>query len=318
MRILVTGSTGFIGRRLVSRLLDEGHAVTVLVREDATSPDERAETLDSPRDLSRIRRHERWPLGLDAIVHLAALNPERGDTAMDDAVALGQANAGGTAALARVAAETGVRRFVFASTANIHSMQGDKPIIEDDRPRPVDNYAASKLEAERRLRAELEDSATEYTIMRLPAVYGPGGKGAIAKLERLAATRLPLPFRSARNRRSILAVDNAVEAIMAMIVHPAAAGRTFLVADDAPTTLSELVAAMRGARGRSPGLFAMPVGLLRLVARLAGKSEITDRLFAEFVVDTAKIRLRTGWRPRLSTHEALTLYNRADDRGNGG
>ena len=129
MRILVTGSTGFIGRRLVSRLLDEGHAVTVLVREDATSPDERAETLDSPRDLSRIRRHERWPLGLDAIVHLAALNPERGDTAMDDAVALGQANAGGTAALARVAAETGVRRFVFASTANIHSMQGDNCLL---------------------------------------------------------------------------------------------------------------------------------------------------------------------------------------------
>ena len=74
MRILVTGSTGFIGRRLVSRLLDEGHAVTVLVREDATSPDERAETLDSPRDLSRIRRHERWPLGLDAIVHLSLIH----------------------------------------------------------------------------------------------------------------------------------------------------------------------------------------------------------------------------------------------------
>ncbi len=313
MRILVTGSTGFVGRRLVKRLADEGHDVLILLREDGVAPDSRAEILHAPHDLARLRYQEDWPEGLDIVIHLAALNPERGDAAMDDAVALKRANAEGTAAVARVAARMGARRFVFASTANVHAMNGDKPIIEDDRPQPMDPYAASKLEAERRLRAELEETGTDFTILRLPAIYGPGGRGAIAKLERLAATRLPLPLRSAHNRRSVLAVDNAVEAMIEVMDHPMAAGRTFLLADSEPVTMAELVAGMRAARGRKPGLVPLPVPLLRFLARITGRKDMADRLFAAFVVDTSKIRLRTGWRPRLTTQEALALYGRQED-----
>ncbi|KAA0970916.1 NAD-dependent epimerase/dehydratase family protein [Aureimonas fodinaquatilis] len=310
MRILVSGSTGFIGRKLVQRLLDDGHDVIVLLREDSADADPRVDVLRVPRDLSTLKRRDDWPARVDAVVHLGGLNPERGDPAMDDSLALMRANAEGTAALARISAGKGARRLIFASSANIHSMFDGKPIIEDDKPAPVDFYAASKLEAERRLRAELEDSSTEFTILRLPAVYGPGGRGAISMLERLAKSRMPLPFRSATNRRSVLALDNAVDAFVSCLTHPGAAGRTFLVADRDPVTLAELVAPVRAARGRGPGMFSMPVALLKLMARMIGRGATADRLFSTFVIDTSRIRSRIGWRPRLSTAEALMQYNK--------
>ena len=308
MRILVTGSSGFVGRHLVPRLLDEGDEVFALRRNASALHMAGVVDVAAPADLSAIDARADWPGGLDLVIHLAARNPERGTKVAGDLAALMSANADGTAALARRAAGAGIPRFLYISTANVHGPSGQYPRIEDDPCEPDDAYARSKLEGERHLREILAGGGTQYTILRPAPVYGPGSRGAIAALERLAKGRLPLPFASLRARRSVLAVGNLVDALLLSRNHPGARDQAFLVADDDAPTLTELVEMMRAAKDRPSRQFAMHPALVKASLGLLGKGEVASRLATSFVLDTSKIRLRLGWRPRLATREALAEY----------
>ncbi|WP_185982932.1 NAD-dependent epimerase/dehydratase family protein [Aureimonas mangrovi] len=305
MRVLVTGSTGFIGRHLVPRLLDEGDDVFALVRREGETPLPGVTQVFCGEDLVAGMAAVEWPDELDLVVHLAALNPPRGTPEASDRAALMRANAAGTRALAERAVEAGVPRFLFLSSANVHVPQDDRPIIEDDIGAPADPYAESKLAAEGYLGETLAGSGTRYTVLRPAPVYGPGGGGAVAALHRLAKSRLPLPFASLEARRSILAVENLVDALLWARAHPGAQDDVFLVADDEAVTLAELVEMMRETEGRPRRLFRAPASLVRLGLGALGRGEMARRLSEDFVVDTSKIRLRLGWRPRLSTREGL-------------
>ncbi|MFD2237096.1 NAD-dependent epimerase/dehydratase family protein [Aureimonas populi] len=305
MRVLVTGSSGFIGRYLVPRLLDEGDEVFVLAREGASEKRPGAVPVPAPADLAAIDKTAEWPEGIEAVIHLAARNPDRRTRMSVSEATLMRANAEGTAALARLSAARGVSRFLFLSSAKIHGAHSERPVVEEDEPAPADAYARSKLRAEEMVRAELAGTATRFTILRPAPVFGAGARGGIAALARLAASHLPLPFANLHSRRSVLSVDNLVDALLLVRGHPAAGDETFLLADEEPPTVAELVEMMRGGQSRRPGLFPFPQKFLAGSLRAGGRGDLADRLSQSFVVDCSRIRLRLGWRPPLPTREAL-------------
>ena len=116
-------------------------------------------------------------------------------------------NTEATIRLAQAAQRAGVRRFVFLS-----SIRAQCGPVEDDvqtesmEPKPVDAYGRSKLAAEQGL-ATLD---IDWVALRPVLVYGPGVKGNMAELIRLARSRLPLPFGGLTARRSLLSLDNLV------------------------------------------------------------------------------------------------------------
>lgn len=292
MRILVTGGHGFIGRALVPLLEERGHEVFAPRRgEDGF-----------PTDLAEIGAWAGWPAGLDAVVHLAALNPERGEAAAQDDAALMRANVAATKALAERAASEGVGRVLLASTLLVHPF-GPHPIRENSPTAPQNAYAASKLAAETALSRALEGTASAGTVLRLAPVYGPGGRGGVHALLRLAQGPLPLPFGGGA-RRSLLSRRNAVDAISFALTADSAAGETFLVADADALRLGEIVARVRQAQGRAPRVVTLPQSLLRGSARALGRGAVFDRLFAGLEVDGAKLR-RAGWTPPETVDEAL-------------
>ena len=171
-------------------------------------------------------------------------------------------------------------------------------------PEPVDAYGRSKLAAEQALAEVLHGSATRWVSLRPVLVYGPGVKGNMRSLFQLARSPWPLPFGRLKARRSILSLGNLGSAIQHSLESGAAANGTYLVADDTPFTVAQIICALREGLERSPRVLPVPALALRLALRASGRQKAAARLFGDLIVDTRAFRA-TGWQPVEDTHAAL-------------
>jgi nucleoside-diphosphate-sugar epimerase len=294
--IALTGATGFIGRHLLRELPARGFRMRVLLRRPTTMPVECASAVVG--DLARPINMAAALADVDAVIHSAGLAHAMSGAPADDYRVL---NTDATIALARAAQRAGVRRFVFLSSVRAQSgPAATQTLTEDLRAQPTEPYGQSKLAAEQGL-ATLD---LDWVALRPALVYGPGVKGNMAELMRLARLPVPLPLGSFGARRSLLALDNLTDAIVTVLTAQAPLRRPLLVADAAPVTLPQMIIALRAGLGRRPGLIPMPAALLRTALNLAGRSEIYERLAGSLVVDSSALQ-RLGWTPRLTTHVGL-------------
>jgi nucleoside-diphosphate-sugar epimerase len=180
----------------------------------------------------------------------------------------------------------------------------DKPYTEDDEPRPEDAYGVSKLEAENMLRKT--PTGMQTVVLRPPLIYGAGVKGNFLRLMRAVERGLPLPLASIRNRRSLTSLNNLIDAIIACLDHPAAAGQTYLVADDRGIATPELVRAIATAMQKPACLLPFPPALLRLGAAALGRSAAAARLTGSLEIDSSKLRRELGWQPGETLAQGLT------------
>jgi UDP-N-acetyl-alpha-D-quinovosamine dehydrogenase len=307
-RVLITGCSGFIGRSLVEACLTKGWAVRGSIRgRRRQSPfPAGVETVD----LGDIGPGTDWTQALqrvDAVVHLAArVHRDRKDADGPGAeAAYFHTNTAGTLRLARAAAEAGVKRLVFLSTLKVNGEGRASAYRESDSEVPCGAYALSKYEAENRLREISARTELQTVILRPPLVYGPGVKANFLRLVHMIARRVPLPFKGVDNRRSLIYIDNLVDAILAGLNHPRADGNTFLIADDEALSTPDLIRRTAEALGVKPRLFACPMPLLSIAARMTGRGEDLRRLSGSLWADTSKIRQDLDWRPKFSLWDGL-------------
>ncbi len=304
-RILVTGASGFIGKTLVAALAKQGFAVRAAARDPnaiiAASEVERVTMPDlaAPSDWSELLE------GVTHVVHLAGIAHAPG--VLPDTVYT-RINAEAVGELAEQA-KGKVERFIFMSSVRAQAgLAADHAITEKDVPEPTDAYGHSKLEAERLV----EQSGVPYTILRPAVVYGKGVKGNIASLATIAKTPMPLPFGGLDNRRSLLALDNLITAIVHVLATEAAKNETFLVADAEPITVADLVGAMREGLGKPPHLVKVPSGAVKRILKSFGREADWERVSGQFVVDISKL-LATGWTPQVETHAGIVQMMRAEN-----
>lgn len=309
--VVVTGAAGFVGRALVERLRAAGREVRPVVREDrggidgamALGPLEQA----SPEALARVLD------GAAAVVHLAARAHATGDRGSDAEAAYRAANVEATSRLARAAVASRVPRFVLASSVKVNgeaTLPG-RPFRPDDPPAPLDAYGRSKRDAESALADACRGSSTAAIVLRLPLVVGPGARGNVARLVDAIAADRTLPFGAIDNRRSVLGLANLCDAIVAALdARPAPAGVHFVADADAVSTPA-LVRAIAAALGRPVPLAFVPVALLKLGARLAGKGAEIGRLVGSLEVDASSFTAATGWRPGHTLVEELARLARS-------
>lgn len=261
-------------------------------------------------EIGELAADSDWSAALDradVVIHAAARVHVMNDAASDPLAEFRRVNVEGTLALARQAADAGVRRFVFISSIKVNgeSTDPERPYRADDIPAPVDPYGISKEEAEQKLRVLALECGMEVVIIRPPLVYGPGVKANFQSMMNWLSRGIPLPLGAIRNRRSLVALDNLVDLIVICIDHPGAANQIFLVSDGEDLSTTELLQRMGRALGKPARLLPLPMSLLDFAARLLGKASIAQRLCGSLQVDISKTRELLGWEPPVSVDEAL-------------
>jgi len=306
MTVLVTGANGFVGSALCERLRKDTVSVRGAARywmsQSGNSADIVIGSISSETDWVAALRNVSY------VVHLAARVHVMNDKSPDPLAEFRRVNVEGTANLARQAAASGVKRFVFLSTIKVNGefTEAGKPFTADDAPAPEDPYGISKHEAEQLLRQIAADTGMEVVIIRPPLVYGPGVKANFESMMRWLARGVPLPLAAVtENRRSLVALDNLVDLIVTCLIHPAAANQTFLVSDGEDLSTADLLKRMGVALGHPARLFYMPPALLKLGAIVVRKPGIYQRLCGSLQLDIAKTRQLLGWTPPVSVDEGL-------------
>lgn len=316
MKVLVTGSAGFIGGPLCGKLRGVGHEVTACSRSRVEQPGifyVRSPELGPDADWSAILAD------IDAVVHLAGLahiTSEKSDAETEKNYL--RINAEGSRKLAKQCARAGIKHFVFLSSCHAVAAESDDVLTDQTRPQPVTAYGRSKLAAEKAIKEVLANSECTWTILRPPLVYGPGNKANFGLLVKLVKTGLPLPLATVHNRRSFIYVENLVDLIATCLGNPLAFGKTFYPSDGADLSTAELIEKIARAeagnlklecdgggcaasRGR---LFPFPESLLKAMGRLPGLGALR-KLTSSLYVDSEPIRRDLGWSPPFSIEEGL-------------
>jgi UDP-glucose 4-epimerase len=302
MKVLLTGATGFIGRRLLARLVDESNEVCVLALPDTVKDLVQTKqvrvvvgSLSDREVLARAARH------IDVVVHLAA---------KVTGLALNEfrvVNVEGTSHLLDASVQARVKRFVYMSSTAVYGLAPFLvmwPIAEDSPlaahgSRGLRLYGWSKIEAEKAVVRAHEASGMDYVILRPTVVYGRGAVGAERLLSLLMQFPQRMRFEIAPNGViQWIHVSDLVELTIRAIGDRAAVNQVFNAAGATANSLPEVSAALRSVLGQ---FWQFPVPTWMPPAPLV----------APFAIDKARQLLRFSPRVRIRDGLAEMFGRRA-------
>jgi nucleoside-diphosphate-sugar epimerase len=254
-RVLVTGGAGFIGSHLVDRLVADGHVVTVLdnlatgLESNLTGVKDKIRFVNGDiRDLETVRA---CVAEQEIIFHQAALGSVPRSIA--DPITSNAVNVNGTLNLLTVAKDSGVKRFLYASSSSVYGDTPTLPKVETMPTKPQSPYALTKLAAEEYCRIFYQVYGLETVVLRYFNVFGPRQRpdsqyaAVIPKfITAILNDQSPVINGDGKHSRDFTYVENNINANILAAFAPAdkVSGKVFNIACDQQFTLLELVAAI--------------------------------------------------------------------------
>jgi nucleoside-diphosphate-sugar epimerase/predicted dehydrogenase len=314
-RVLVTGASGFLGGRLVEVLSNQGTAVR-----GATRLLSRAKPLPGVEwvecDLARGDRLRSALCDVETVFHCAALCGAPGSLREYE-----EANLDGTMHLLRLAAEAGVRNFIYMSSMSVYAAPQDATSLMDETS-PLDerasergHYTRSKLAADRAVldfaRRHRGAAAPRIVVLRPGTIYGPGAKLPVGRFQLPSSGARPVIAGSPRIPAGLVYVDDVVEAMIAAAGSEVPTGSVYNLVDSAGCDQKELARILHQASGGNiRPLFApyplvwtamLGVDLLSLARhrKLGTARYRLRRTLAPMRFECAAARKDLGWRPRV-------------------
>lgn len=308
--IVVLGGSGFIGTRLVSRLMELGHQVRIGdLNPSAAFPD--LHSVCDVRDAASLRK---ILTGAGAIINLAAEH-------RDDVRPISryhETNVVGARQVCLAAREADIQTICFTSSAAVYGFQ-PFPVKEEGPFEPFNPYGKTKLLAEGVYRTWAEEDPTRtLVVIRPTVVFGEGNRGNVFNLLRQIASGRFMMVGPGTNRKSMAYVENVAD----VLIYSRTLGsgtHIFNYVDTPDMNMNELVALVNRSLGhpasksgwRIPLAFAIAGGhVLDSLARVSGRtfpiSAIRIRKFSETTRFDADLIRSLGFLPRFSLEDGLT------------
>lgn len=307
MKLLITGSSGFIGSSLMETINHKNIGEIIGVVREARYQ----KIIDNTKKavISHIDSNSNWSevlYNIDTVIHLAARAHNIKEKTSTQLIAFRETNTYATLNLAQQAANIGVKRFIFISSIAVNGTRTfDKPFTITDKPNPIESHAISKHEAEIGLRQIAIETDMEVVIIRPPLVYGANAPGNFGQLIKIVERNIPLPFGSIHNQRSLVALPNLIDLICTCITHSTAANQTFLVSDGEDISTTQLIQRLSQALGKPARLLPIPQNLLETSLNMLGKCALAQRLCGNLQIDMTQTCEVLGWTPPVSVDKAL-------------
>ena len=225
--VLVTGATGFIGSRLVTELINNGHDVTSLIRKGKEG------NLKSNiiyGDLTK-EKIDFKDLEFDCVFHLASHTPLEKNKKI-----LEKVNLDGTKKLYEEI-KTRTKSIIYISGLGVYGETGDKVIDESQQYNPNTNFVKIRLEAEKYLKENSKKNKIDFAVVHFGDVYGADGWFYEMLVKRLKKNTFRMP-KGGDYFKGFVHVDDAVQSMISVLEHKSF-GESFIVADSMPITFKE-------------------------------------------------------------------------------
>ena len=302
-KVLVTGSSGFIGKNLIGFLKEKKELSLVTVSRDDLKLDDDTKNHFQISSIGSLTDWSKPLNGVDLVIHLAGIAHRSGTREEYEEI-----NVNGALRVAKQAIDAQVKRLIYISSVKVNGEKtySGKVFKADDLPNPQDSYAKSKYKVESELRRISIDSDLEVVIIRPVLVYGPGVKSNLLSLMKWIKKRLPLPLGGVDNKRSFVSITNLNSFIYICLTHPKAGNETFLVSDQNPISISKLIEKLSLSLNTNiPFFVPFPKFILRTLLLMIGRGDVATKLLKSLEVDIEKNSKLLGWQPVQSTEDGL-------------
>jgi nucleoside-diphosphate-sugar epimerase len=314
--VFVTGGSGFIGGRLIRRLVAEGHDVRALARSEAAELAVSGAGAEPVRgDISNPGSLRSAARGCELAFHAAARVGEWGPMRAFEA-----ANVKGTAGVVEACLAEGVKRLVHVSTEAV--LLAGEPLAGVDESAPLrpdsrSPYCATKARAEELVR-DAGGDRLETVVVRPRFVWGVGDTTLLPSLVEAVRTRRFAWIGGGRQRTSTTHVDNAVEGLL-LAAWRGTPGGVYFVTDGEPVVFREFVSELLETQGIEPPERSVPTGQARRGAALGealwrylplrGSPPLTRMAVwvasLETTIDISRARRELGYEPVRTREEGL-------------
>jgi nucleoside-diphosphate-sugar epimerase len=306
VKILITGSSGYLGRWAVRAALEKGFDVSGLDRRP--SEIEHDFFQEKIGDISDGETAGEATKGCDAVFHLAAalaqFEPDQGR--------MHRVNVTGTDNLLSAALDHGVKKFIFMSSVEVYGIGLPVPCPENAPLQPVCQYGRDKVEGEELCKQYLQ-KGMDVTVFRPPTINGPGQNEPflLAQMEAISKGRATLLPGGGRTRLQMVDVADVCEAMFLALDNPEARGKVMNLGSDQVPTLREVTLALYARAGRTPRLIHVNATLARAAVKVLAAVKLSplepqhlEIAIKDHVFDTELAKTILSWQPRKTDIES--------------
>ena len=302
--ILVTGASGFIGRGLINKLISMEYNVIGLVRKKSNinSSQLYSEVLidDISGDISKINISK-----IDIIIHLAALTHSKVKNYQDYL----NVNVKGTENIVNLGVKISTKLIIMLSSIKVNGEGFRKNNIkysEKCNPQPNDFYGKSKLASENILKELCKNNNISYVILRPPIIYGNGVKGNLLNLMKYLDNNVPIPIIKSNNIRSMLSLNNLIEALVMIINNKNTYNDIYLISDNTEVNTKHLYYTLSKKLNKKLYTFTINKYLLKILLWPIGKSYLVEKISNSLIINNDKVKRALNWAPSVSFEEEIS------------